>query len=177
MNWSHESGGCKREHTLTLNMDDNCTRPPDSAVHKTDMKEATPKAKIQHENRGSSETAPAKVFSEWKTTRLREKENIDMTSVNGFVTTRKKRDGGTKDDNCGKKIQEKSSRGFEKEGSYSTACKKEGDMKRKALAEVTNTEICNEMEITGKWKCPRKSKPYVGPPLKQLRLEQWVHRN
>ncbi|XP_062183795.1 uncharacterized protein LOC133887828 [Phragmites australis] len=31
-------------------------------------------------------------------------------------------------------------------------------------------------ELCGKWKCPRKGNPYVGPPLKQLRLEQWVRR-
>ncbi|KAG9452166.1 hypothetical protein H6P81_005070 [Aristolochia fimbriata] len=30
--------------------------------------------------------------------------------------------------------------------------------------------------IGGKWQCPRKKKPYEGPPLKQLRLERWVHR-
>lgn len=29
---------------------------------------------------------------------------------------------------------------------------------------------------SGKWQCPRKRKPYVGPPLKQLRLEQWINR-
>lgn len=31
-------------------------------------------------------------------------------------------------------------------------------------------------EIPGKWRCPRRSKPYMGPQLKQLRLERWVHR-
>ncbi|CAH9084966.1 unnamed protein product [Cuscuta epithymum] len=31
-------------------------------------------------------------------------------------------------------------------------------------------------QVTGKWQCPRKSKPPLGPPLKQLRLEQWVRR-
>ncbi|GFZ16645.1 hypothetical protein Acr_25g0010540 [Actinidia rufa] len=30
------------------------------------------------------------------------------------------------------------------------------------------------LEITGKWKCPQKSKLNLGPPLKQLRLEQWL---
>ncbi|KAK4262557.1 hypothetical protein QN277_028105 [Acacia crassicarpa] len=176
MSSSHGGGGCKREHTLTLGMDRNCTRPPDSA-NKTDMKETTSKAMIQNENRGSSATTPAKVFSEWKTTRLREKENIDMMSMNDFVTARKNRNGGTKDENCGNKTQEKSSPGLKNGGRDSKACKKEGDMKRKALAEVTNIERCDAMEITGKWKCPRKGKPYVGPPLKQLRLEQWVHKN
>ncbi|CAH9080427.1 unnamed protein product [Cuscuta europaea] len=31
-------------------------------------------------------------------------------------------------------------------------------------------------QIIGKWQCPRKSKPPLGPRLKQLRLEQWVWR-
>ncbi|XP_028762537.1 uncharacterized protein LOC114743612 isoform X2 [Neltuma alba] len=176
MSLSHGSDGCKKEHTLTLDMGKNCTRTPDS-VHNTDMKEATSKKMIKHENRGSSATTPPKVFSEWKSTRSREKENIDMTSMNGFVTARKNRDGGTKDENCGKETQKKSSSGLTKGGGDFTACKKEGDMKRKAFAEVTNIEVCNDMEVTGKWKCPRKGKPNVGPPLKQLRLEQWVHRN
>ncbi|CAM0903100.1 unnamed protein product [Alopecurus aequalis] len=31
-------------------------------------------------------------------------------------------------------------------------------------------------QVSGKWKCPSKGKPYVAPPMKQLRLEQWVRR-
>ncbi|XP_054825627.1 uncharacterized protein LOC129323096 isoform X2 [Prosopis cineraria] len=172
---SHRSGGCKGDHAL-MSMDKNCKRPPDT-LQKTDMKEAISKAMIQHENSGSSATTSANVFSEWKSTRLREKENGDMGSMNGFMTTRKSRDGGAKDENCWKKTREKSSQDSTNRGRDSTACKKEGDMKRKALAEVTNIEICNNMEITGKWKCPRKGKSNIGPALKQLRLERWVHRN
>ncbi|KAJ4746507.1 ATP-dependent caseinolytic protease/crotonase family protein [Rhynchospora pubera] len=29
---------------------------------------------------------------------------------------------------------------------------------------------------SGKWQCPRKGKPYVGPPMKQLRIGQWIRR-
>ncbi|GJN01904.1 hypothetical protein PR202_ga19207 [Eleusine coracana subsp. coracana] len=29
-------------------------------------------------------------------------------------------------------------------------------------------------EFSGKWKCPSKGKPHVGPPMKQLRLDQWL---
>ncbi|GAB2252426.1 hypothetical protein Droror1_Dr00005273 [Drosera rotundifolia] len=49
-------------------------------------------------------------------------------------------------------------------------------MRRKALNELTNFHQHNGVEVAGKWKCPQKSKPKVGPPLKQLRLEQWVRR-
>lgn len=171
-----ESKRSKREHILTLNADKNCTRPPNLVVHKTDMKEAPSKEIIQHENRSPSATTPAKALSEWKSTRSSEKENVGMSSMNGFMTT-KKRGCGTGDENCDKRTQEKSSPGIINGRRDSTAGKKEGGVKRKALAEVTNVEICSEMEITGKWKCPRKGKPYVGPALKQLRLEQWVHRN
>lgn len=48
--------------------------------------------------------------------------------------------------------------------------------KRKVLSERTNLERSNAVEITGKWLCPLKTKPNIGPPLKQLRLERWVHR-
>ncbi|KAL6283605.1 hypothetical protein ACE6H2_014534 [Prunus campanulata] len=44
------------------------------------------------------------------------------------------------------------------------------------LADATNFHHSPLMEITGKWKCPQKSKPNLGPPLKQLRLEKWVRK-
>ncbi|XP_058222122.1 uncharacterized protein LOC131332082 [Rhododendron vialii] len=51
-------------------------------------------------------------------------------------------------------------------------------LRRKPLSETTNNNIqhADYLEITGKWQCPQKRKPNLGPPLKQLRLEQWVHR-
>ncbi|KAL5750853.1 hypothetical protein ACOSP7_025456 [Xanthoceras sorbifolium] len=30
--------------------------------------------------------------------------------------------------------------------------------------------------VTEKWRCPQKSKPNRGPPLKQLQLERWIHK-
>ncbi|KAG0456950.1 hypothetical protein HPP92_022107 [Vanilla planifolia] len=61
----------------------------------------------------------------------------------------------------------------------SASGEKQPPIARTALAEKTN--VCSAEETTalhvpGKWKCPRKSKPHVGPPLKQLRLERWVRR-
>ncbi|KAL5215679.1 hypothetical protein ABZP36_007080 [Zizania latifolia] len=50
---------------------------------------------------------------------------------------------------------------------------------RSPLADRTNiSEVAAGAtpEFRGKWKCPRKGKPNIGPPLKQLRLEQWVRR-
>ncbi|KAM0896625.1 hypothetical protein ACQ4PT_023075 [Festuca glaucescens] len=54
-----------------------------------------------------------------------------------------------------------------------------GDRTRSPLSDRTNlSEVAGAPapEISGKWKCPRKGKPYVAPPMKQLRLEQWVRR-
>ncbi|KAG8082945.1 hypothetical protein GUJ93_ZPchr0014g47064 [Zizania palustris] len=51
--------------------------------------------------------------------------------------------------------------------------------RRSPLADRTNvSEVAAgpAPELRGKWKCPRKGKPSIGPPLKQLRLAQWVRR-
>lgn len=52
---------------------------------------------------------------------------------------------------------------------------------RRPLADRTNfpevaAAAAPAQEVSKKWKCPRKGKPFVGRPLKQLRLEQWVRR-
>ncbi|KAL6979778.1 methylglutaconyl-CoA hydratase [Sarracenia purpurea var. burkii] len=49
---------------------------------------------------------------------------------------------------------------------------------RRPLLERTNVQVqlTGSSEVTGKWQCPRKRKPKLGPPLKQLRLERWVRR-
>ncbi|CAN6276751.1 unnamed protein product [Urochloa humidicola] len=50
---------------------------------------------------------------------------------------------------------------------------------RRPFADRTNfSEVAAApaQEVSRKWKCPRKGKPFVGRPMKQLRLEQWVRR-
>lgn len=47
---------------------------------------------------------------------------------------------------------------------------------RKVLSEISNSHYQNIVGSTGKWSCPQKNKPELGPPLKQLRLDQWVRR-
>ncbi|XP_037487125.1 uncharacterized protein LOC119365579 [Triticum dicoccoides] len=50
---------------------------------------------------------------------------------------------------------------------------------RSPMSDRTNiSEVAGapSQEISGKWKHPRKGKPNVGPPMIQLRLEQWVRR-
>ncbi|GER25720.1 SPX (SYG1/Pho81/XPR1) domain-containing protein /zinc finger (C3HC4-type RING finger) protein-related [Striga asiatica] len=55
-------------------------------------------------------------------------------------------------------------------------CQKNANTCRKVLSETTNFLSPVVVESTGKWCCPQKNKPDNGPPRKQLRLEQWVHR-
>ena len=53
---------------------------------------------------------------------------------------------------------------------------KGGILRRKILRETTNFEHSRVPVVSGKWRCPQKCKPDLGPPLKQLRLEKWVQR-
>lgn len=99
------------------------------------------------------------------------KENEgDNISENGFVATRKM--GFTRTNNENSLRMPK---GINK-GTVSSAGGKVGVIKRKVLTETTNFQHSDAMAVTGKWRCPQKSKPNLGPPLKQLRLEQWVRR-
>ncbi|KAK1372321.1 hypothetical protein POM88_028514 [Heracleum sosnowskyi] len=50
------------------------------------------------------------------------------------------------------------------------------DLNRRALTDRTNTQPSDVLGISGKWRCPQKSKPKLGPPMKQLGLERWVRR-
>jgi hypothetical protein len=51
---------------------------------------------------------------------------------------------------------------------------------RRPLADRTNfseaAAAAPAQQVSRKWKCPSKSKPFVGRPMKQLLLEQWVRR-
>ncbi|XP_030946193.1 uncharacterized protein LOC115970733 isoform X1 [Quercus lobata] len=98
------------------------------------------------------------------------KENAENISENGFVATRKMSLTRTNDENSFK-----STKGITK-GTVPSAGGNVGVVKRKVLTETTNFQHSDAMAVTGKWRCPQKSKPNLGPPLKQLRLEQWVRR-
>ncbi|KDP39926.1 hypothetical protein JCGZ_03457 [Jatropha curcas] len=93
---------------------------------------------------------------------------------NGFVTTKKNRQIRN-DENYLYKPKKNVSQCARNERITSSGCGNEA-AGRKVLTERTNLENTNAIEVTGKWKCPQKTKPNVGPPLKQLRLERWIHR-
>ncbi|XP_059642566.1 uncharacterized protein LOC132284472 [Cornus florida] len=93
----------------------------------------------------------------------------------GFISTKKSSSKGN-DENSLKRpfvVQSVSSRN---RSSVSPASDKDAIIARKVLSETTNIQRSDALEIAGKWRCPQKNKPHLGPPLKQLRLEQWVRR-
>lgn len=53
---------------------------------------------------------------------------------------------------------------------------KSENLNRRALIDTTNTQPSDVPGVAGKWRCPQKSKPKLGPPMKQLGLERWVRR-
>ncbi|KAI3709068.1 hypothetical protein L2E82_38803 [Cichorium intybus] len=97
----------------------------------------------------------------WQRTRSRkhEEEEEEENVGNGFVSVKSKKE---KDDKsmCGN--------GKRSSSLCVGKMKDESERRRKTLGDMTNIQ-------PGKWKCPRKSKPDTGPPLKQLRLGQWFH--
>ncbi|CAN6479554.1 unnamed protein product [Victoria cruziana] len=49
---------------------------------------------------------------------------------------------------------------------------------RRPFSEMSNFVPLNNLDQkVGKWQCPRKRKAELGPPMKQLRLEQWVRQS
>ncbi|KAH7687545.1 hypothetical protein IHE45_04G172400, partial [Dioscorea alata] len=102
--------------------------------------------------------------------------------TNGFMSTKKSRNSGTDDGAFHTKLTSTMNcNNHEKQTGAKTL--QENDQtksgKRNALMDKTNVfegEADTVPEIPGKWQCPRRNKPYMGPPLKQLRMEQWFHR-
>ena len=110
-----------------------------------------------------------------------DKENVDAET--GFVTMKKARFRESRDQSSMKKPI----RGVLGECSRSKKLKKmatEEDeerkkkkkKKRRVLGEMWNQQLSGGEEIAGKWSCPQRKKGKSGPPLKQLRLDAWVHK-
>lgn len=126
----------------------------------------------------------AGVFSMSQSThgRSNNKENEGKEAQgNGFVTTRKSRITKPNVENSLDRHRQQQILSECSEGRGMTSRDGERDekdaaVKRKVLSEVSNLEHPDGNGVTGKWKCPQKSKPNLGPPMKQLRLERWVHR-
>ena len=103
-----------------------------------------------------------------------EKENGGKeVAENGFVSTKKNR---VRAENYFNKPQEFQLECSRKRGMVLSIGEKNVGERRKVLSEKTNLQHSDGRERAGKWRCPQKDKPDLGPPLKQLRLQRWVHR-
>ncbi|KAK9198326.1 hypothetical protein WN944_013510 [Citrus x changshan-huyou] len=152
-------------------------KPQTNSFHTTDFKE-----KFMEEVSPLSPTSNSNLAQDCgasprkQTHRRNDKENYQKgIAENGFVATRKH--GSTRTANADSL---KMSQGILLEcsrnnRSVSPAGEKVVD-RRKSLIETTNYQNSDALEVTGKWRCPQKGKPGLGPPLKQLRLERWIHR-
>lgn len=105
----------------------------------------------------------------------KENEQKGITE-NGFVATKKNPSTRTENEDSLKMPQGILLECPRSKGTVSPAGKKNVIVRRKALMETTNYQNSDALEVTGKWRCPQRSKPNLGPPLKQLRLERWIHR-
>ncbi|XP_019190710.1 PREDICTED: uncharacterized protein LOC109185182 [Ipomoea nil] len=108
------------------------------------------------------------------------KENDRNGSAdNGFISTRKIRSRKLHDENSLVKPGGVDwSASLRNETKYKPTYDKD-TAARRVLLDTTNiqqSQPADGSQITGKWKCPQKRKPHLGPPLKQLRLEQWIRR-
>ncbi|KAL4340074.1 hypothetical protein GQ457_08G026070 [Hibiscus cannabinus] len=154
---------------LNSNIYGGDSQPLDSSEKLIDRKSRLRKSSETKVDVGSHNQSP--YFNERKTnhgTSDKEKDGGKDDAENGFITTRRNRVVRRNDENS-------------QRGAGCSRETRDGVTKRKVLAETTNVSVGRQweakaVEITGKWRCPQKSKPQRGPPLKQLRLEQWVHR-
>lgn len=103
-----------------------------------------------------------------------DKEN--QNTENGFVAVKKKQYAGTKFEDTKLKPQSILVEATRNKRTAHQTNESEETLNRRVLAETTNIQHFDSVGVTGKWKCPQKSKPDRGPPLKQLRLERWVYK-
>ncbi|ESQ55754.1 hypothetical protein EUTSA_v10027153mg [Eutrema salsugineum] len=110
-----------------------------------------------------------------------DKENADRKSTEtGFVTMKRARFREARD-RCSMTKPNRGvlmgcSRGEELKNIAGEEDKEERKKKRRVLGEMSNHQFSGAEEIAGKWHCPQRNKGKSGPPLKQLRLDAWVHK-
>ncbi|XP_073311822.1 uncharacterized protein [Primulina huaijiensis] len=103
------------------------------------------------------------------------KENLETAlPENGFVCTRNS--GKRTDIESFTKPQRVQFQTLRKGVKHGPNPMENANTRRNVLSETTNFPLTNALEITGKWCCPQRNKPNRGPPLKQVRLEQWVRQ-
>ncbi|XP_015697616.2 uncharacterized protein LOC102707350 [Oryza brachyantha] len=110
-----------------------------------------------------------------------DKEQEETSAADGFVAIRRKKKKPEQETKTNRTLKPPMKRENARSQEKHDIVKQKGRNGRSLLADKTNVSepevtAAISAELRGKWKCPRKGKPYVGPPLKQLWLEQWVHR-
>ncbi|XP_059299183.1 uncharacterized protein LOC132051928 isoform X1 [Lycium ferocissimum] len=150
------------------------------AIHRKDSAENSSKSEDivepadDVEFKSSSETSVlSQKLSKRQAEEMMDKENhINDLQENGFRSTRKGRNNQVHKESP---LPRPAAVQSPLSGvTVASNCHKHG-LTRKVLAETTNLNP-SVLETTGKWRCPQRTKPNLGPPLKQLRLEQWVRR-
>ncbi|KAK9274819.1 hypothetical protein L1049_022071 [Liquidambar formosana] len=185
--WKLERTFSPKHGLMSLNMNKNSgkdRRSPERFFHEGDFIEESSVAKAQTDKvdivRAESQLnlIPVDGTSMKKSTcKSNDRENREKyLAENGFISTRKNKNTKMNDENSLQRPQQVKFDHLRSVGSVSLASAKDAIVKRKALSEITNIQNSDVKEISGKWRCPQKSKPNLGPPLKQLRLEQWVRR-
>ncbi|KAK9120930.1 hypothetical protein Syun_018547 [Stephania yunnanensis] len=115
-------------------------------------------------NSGRSDESSLKSFT-LQATDCREESN--ESKENGFISVKKNKHAS---ENCSGVLRRISRKNHAANEVHKT-------VGRRPLSERTNARLDVEIsETAGKWRCPQKTKPDFGPPMKQLRLERWVHR-
>lgn len=164
--------------SMPLNVQSSCSRDSEKLISRMDSVQKNSESEDQIQAAGclSPECALKSVIDNGAPMRISthkcdgKEATCTEISNDGFVTTRNRRYDSRNDGN-------KPTVGKENcEATMSFAGEKDAHVRRKALRERTNLPISSGLEIIGKWQRPQKKKPNLGPPLKQLRLERWVHR-
>jgi len=108
---------------------------------------------------------------------IQKKDDQCLFTQNGYSSLNKKISTTINDENSSRQLGHSKCNYDSNVGWVPSSCRvKDRAVEREALKETTNFLHSCKMEVAGKWRCPQKSKPDKGPPLKQLRLEKWVHR-
>ncbi|PIA30892.1 hypothetical protein AQUCO_05300018v1 [Aquilegia coerulea] len=103
------------------------------------------------------------------------RKEVNEAAANGFISTKKYRNEN--DRKCSKNSQENRTKGIKVPNLNLPLNEIHMGIERSPFYDRTNVSYkVTVPENTGKWQCPQKPKPDVGPPLKQLRLTQWVRR-
>lgn len=168
----------KNENSIIIEKNsDNDRNPVSSENGILQLEEAFPKHdSLQSKSKQSSHLLGGSSYTE-------QKENIVVLQDNGFISTKNTKGAANKNGESSKvaclAVNRKRRNKIELQEPISILGKEQSFSERRVLTDQTNVLFAEEAiaaEVSGKWKCPRKSKPYVGPPFKQLRLERWMRQ-